>query len=89
MYLFGITGSRNGLGEDLKRLKNRDIRFLQEEKIKRELWETMMATFMNNVQLLVENVHVRQVKHCRVSVWKEGETIIRAGHFRYFLIFFQ
>ena len=30
-----------------------------EEKLKRELWETMIATFMNNIQLQIHRVHIR------------------------------
>lgn len=31
----------------------------KEEKLKRELWETMIATFMNNIQIQIERVHIR------------------------------
>ena len=31
----------------------------KEEKLKRELWETMIATFMNNIQLQIHRVHIR------------------------------
>ncbi|XP_023343767.1 vacuolar protein sorting-associated protein 13A [Eurytemora carolleeae] len=31
----------------------------KEEKLKRELWETMIATFMNNVQVFIDRVHIR------------------------------
>ena len=38
----------------------------KEEKLKRELWETMIATFMNNIQVHIERVHIRYED--RVSV---------------------
>ena len=33
--------------------------YFQEEKLKRELWETMIATFMNNIQIQIERIHIR------------------------------
>ena len=49
--------------------------FIQEEKLKRELWETMIATFMNNIQIQIDRVHIRYEDS--ISVPGTGSKIIK------------
>ena len=48
---------------------------IQEEKLKRELWETMIATFMNNIQIQIDRVHIRYEDS--ISVPGTGSKLIK------------